>query len=106
MVALVELLLKPEDGSEQRIWRRLALPGFIVAFFAMVTLNSFAPIPEAVRGGALTASKALLLLAVTATAMQTRMDLLLDMGWRAGVPVLLASLTSFAVSLLFALAIV
>nr|WP_228383910.1 putative sulfate exporter family transporter [Sphingopyxis fribergensis] len=106
VVALVGLLLKPEDGSEQRIWRRIALPWFIVAFFAMVTLNSFAPIPEAVRGGALTASKALLLLAVTATAMRTRMDLLLDMGWRAGVPVLLASLTSFAVSLLFALAIV
>lgn len=106
VVAFVGLMLKPEDGSEQRIWRRLALPWFIVAFFAMVTLNSFAPIPEAVRGGALTASKALLLLAVTATAMRTRMDLLLDMGWRAGVPVLLASLTSFAVSLLFALAIV
>ena len=106
VVALVGLLLKPEDGSEQRIWRRLALPWFIVAFFAMVTLNSLAPIPDAVRGGALTASKALLLLAVTATAMRTRMDLLLDMGWRAGVPVLLASLASFAVSLLFALAIV
>ena len=106
VVALVGLLLKPEDGSEQRIWRRLALPWFITAFFAMVALNSLAPIPDAVRGGALTASKALLLLAVTATAMRTRMDLLLDMGWRAGVPVLLASLTGFAVSLLFALAIV
>ncbi|WP_235534294.1 MULTISPECIES: YeiH family protein [unclassified Sphingopyxis] len=106
VVALVGLLLKPEDGSEQRIWRRLVLPWFIVAFFAMVTLGSLAPIPDELRGGALTASKTLLLLAVTATAMRTRMDLLLDMGWRAGVPVLLASLTSFAVSLLFALAIV
>ncbi|OHD09284.1 YeiH family protein [Sphingopyxis sp. RIFCSPHIGHO2_12_FULL_65_19] len=106
VVALVGLLLRPEDGGEQRIWRRLALPWFIVAFFAMVTLNSLAPIPDVVRGGALTASKALLLLAVTATAMRTRMDLLLDMGWRAGVPVLLASLTSFAASLLFSLAIV
>ncbi len=106
VVALVGLLLKPEDGGEQRIWRRLALPWFIVAFFAMVTLNSIAPIPDAVRGAALTASKALLLLAVTATAMRTRLDLLLEMGWRAAVPVALASLTSFAVSLIFALAIV
>ncbi len=37
VVALVGLLLKPEDGSDTRIWRRLALPWFIVAFFAMVT---------------------------------------------------------------------
>jgi uncharacterized membrane protein YadS len=105
VVALVGLMLKPEDGRDQRIWRRLALPWFIVAFFAMVTLNSLTPIPDAVRGGALTASKALLLLAVTATAMRTRMDLLLEMGWRAGVPVVLATLTSFVASLMFALVI-
>ncbi|SEH19366.1 conserved hypothetical integral membrane protein [Sphingopyxis sp. YR583] len=106
VVALVGLLLKPEDDGDTQIWRRLALPWFIVAFFAVVALNSAVAIPEGVRGAALTASKALLLLAVTATAMRTRLDLLLEMGWRATVPVLLASLTSFAVSLLFALAIV
>ena len=103
VVALVGVLLKPEDGGDTRIWRRLALPWFIVAFFAVVTLNSIAPIPDMVRGGALTASKALLLFAVTATAMRTRMDLLLDMGWRAAVPVVAASVTSFAAALLFAL---
>jgi len=106
VVALVGLLLKPEDGGDTRIWRRLALPWFITAFFAMVTLNSALAIPDAARDIALTASKALLLLAVTATAMRTRMDLLLEMGWRAGVPVALATLTSFALSLIFALAIV
>lgn len=106
VVALVGLLLKPVDGADTRLWRRLALPWFITAFFAMVTLNSLAPVPEAVRGGALTASKALLLLAVTATAMRTRLDLLLAMGWRATIPVLLASVTSFLISLLFALTIV
>jgi uncharacterized integral membrane protein (TIGR00698 family) len=106
VVALVGLLLKPEDGSDTRIWRRLALPWFITAFFAVVTLNSALAIPDAARDIALTASKALLLLAVTATAMRTRMDLLLEMGWRAGVPVALATLTSFALSLIFALAII
>ena len=105
VVALVGLLLKPEDSGDTRIWRRLALPWFIVAFLAVVTLNSVAPVPDAMRGAALTASKALLLLAVTATAMRTRMDLLLGTGWRAAVPVLFASLTSFAASLLFALVI-
>lgn len=103
VVALVGLLLKPGNGHDTRLWRRLALPWFITAFFAMVTLNSLLPVPDVVRGGALTASKALLLLAVTATAMRTRMDLLLDIGWRAAVPVVAASVTSFAAALLFAL---
>jgi NADH:ubiquinone oxidoreductase subunit H len=52
-----------------------------------------------VREGALLASKGLLLLAVTATAMRSRMDLLLDLGWRAAVPVVLASVASFLVAL-------
>jgi NADH:ubiquinone oxidoreductase subunit H len=51
----------------------------------------------------LTASKALLLLAVTATAMRSRMDLLLEMGWRATVPVIIATCASFAAALGFAL---
>lgn len=105
VVALVSLILKP-DGGDTRIWRRLALPWFIVAFLAVVTLNSVVAIPEAVRGWALTGSKALLLLAVTATAMRTRLDLLLDMGWRATVPVMLATLTSFGVALFFAVMLI
>lgn len=87
--------------SANCIWRRLALPWFILAFLAVVTLNSAVAIPEAVRGWALTGSKALLL-AVTATAMRTRLDLLLEMGWQATVPVMLATLTSFGAALLFA----
>lgn len=103
VVAFVSLILKPDEGSGgTQIWRRLALPWFIVAFLAVVTLNSAVAVPEALRGWALTGSKALLLLAVTATAMRTRLDLLLEMGWRATVPVMLATLTSFGVALLFA----
>ena len=51
----------------------------------------------------LSASKGLLLLAVTATAMRSRMDLLLDMGWRATMPVLAATIVSFLCALLFVL---
>ena len=40
--------------------------------------------------------------AVTATAMRSRMDLLLGMGWRAGVPVLTVTLVSFTCALGFA----
>ena len=50
----------------------------------------------------LTASKGLLLVAVTATAMRSRMELLLEAGWRATVPVLAATLASFAAALAFA----
>lgn len=106
VVALVSLVLRPEEGSDTRLWRRLVLPWFIVAFLAVVTLNSVVAVPDIARGWALTGSKAMLLLAVTATAMRTRLDLLLEMGWRATVPVLLASITSFAISLLFALTLI
>jgi uncharacterized membrane protein YadS len=79
------------------------VPWFIAAFLAAVTLNSLVAVPEQIASAALVASKALLLLAVTATAMRSRMDLLMEMGWRATVPVIAATLASFAASLAFAL---
>jgi NADH:ubiquinone oxidoreductase subunit H len=42
-------------------------------------------------------------LAVTATAMRSRMDLLMQMGWRSTVPVIAATLASFAAALGFVL---
>ena len=42
------------------------------------------------------------LLAVTATAMRTRTDLLLDLGWRSVMPVLAATLASLGAALVFA----
>jgi uncharacterized integral membrane protein (TIGR00698 family) len=79
------------------------LPGFIFAFLALVALNSLIELPQQVATGALTASKTLLLLAVTATAMRTRTDLLLQLGWRAVMPVLAATVASLGVALGFAL---
>jgi uncharacterized integral membrane protein (TIGR00698 family) len=78
------------------------LPGFILAFLALVGLNSLVPIPPALAGHALTLSKTLLLLAVTATAMRTRTDLLLELGWRSVMPVLAATIASLAAALAFA----
>jgi uncharacterized integral membrane protein (TIGR00698 family) len=78
------------------------LPGFILAFLALVGVNSLITLPPAVAANALVASKALLLLAVTATAMRTRTDLLLDLGWRAVMPVLAATIASLGVALAFA----
>lgn len=106
IVALTSLAIGPADGAEgQPIWRRLALPWFIVAFLGVVTLNSLVPVPGQISHFGLVASKALLLLAVTATAMRSRMDLLLQMGWRAAVPVVSATLASFVCALGFAVAL-
>lgn len=106
VVALVSMAIgSAEAAAGQPLWRRLALPWFIVAFLVTVSFNSLVAVPPALAKGALVASKALLLLAVTATAMRSRMDLLLQMGWRAAVPVATATLASFVASLGFALAL-
>lgn len=78
------------------------LPGFILAFLGLVVLNSLVTMPPALAATALTLSKTLLLLAVTATAMRTRTDLLLELGWRAVLPVLAATIASLGVALGFA----
>jgi len=78
------------------------LPGFILAFLGLAGANSLLTMPPQVAIHALTLSKALLLLAVTATAMRTRTDLLLGLGWRAVLPVLAATLASLGMALGFA----
>ena len=103
LVALTSLAIGPAgDAAGQPLWRRLALPWFIIAFLAVVVVNSLVALPQPLVEGGLIASKSLLLLAVTATAMRSRMDLLLGMGWRAAVPVVTATLVSFACALGFA----
>jgi uncharacterized integral membrane protein (TIGR00698 family) len=87
------------SGGEARV---PLLPGFILAFLALVVLNSVVTLPATLATYALTLSKTLLLLAVTATAMRTRTDLLLELGWRAVMPVLAATLASLGVALAFA----
>jgi uncharacterized integral membrane protein (TIGR00698 family) len=104
LVALVSMAVGGGgDRTGQGRFRRFAPPWFIAAFLAAVALNSVVAMPADVSAGALTLSKGLLLVAVTATAMRSRMDLLMQMGWRATVPVLAATLTSFAAALGFVL---
>ena len=102
IVALASVALGTgERSGGSTILRRLALPWFITAFLGVLVLNSIVPIPTAFSQAALAGSKALLLLAVTATAMRSRMDLLMQMGWRATVPVLTATIASFLSALAF-----
>ncbi len=86
---------KAEGGP---LWKRLALPWFIVAFFGVVLLNSMVAIPAPARDFALSVSKGLLLIAVIATAMRSRLDLLMETGIRPAIPVAIATLVSLLAS--------
>jgi uncharacterized integral membrane protein (TIGR00698 family) len=104
VVLIVSLMLgQSASHAKGSLLRRLVVPWFIAAFIGAVVLNSIVTVPVTWAAAALTLSKGLLLLAVTATAMRSRMDLLIDMGWRATVPVIAATIMSFSVSLGFAL---
>ena len=101
-VALIGLAIGSADGSKRSLRAKLKLPWFILAFFAAVAVNSMVSAPEWVREYGLIASKAMLLFAVTATAMRSRLDLLLSHGWRALLPVMLATFTAFVLACGFA----
>jgi uncharacterized integral membrane protein (TIGR00698 family) len=96
VVALIGLAIGGADGQPKSLAAKLKLPWFILGFFALVAANSMIAPPDIVQQYGLIASKALLLFAVTATAMRSRLEALLDHGWQALLPVILATLTAFA----------
>ena len=93
---------EPDAGAQRTLWRRLALPWFITAFFGVVLLNSLLTVPPVLGTNALALSKGLLLIAVIATAMRSRLDLLMGTGLRPAIPVLAATAVSFLASLVVA----
>ncbi|UKK83074.1 putative sulfate exporter family transporter [Sphingopyxis sp. BSN-002] len=105
MLMLVALWLgrSGEPGATRRI--PLRLPWFILGFLAVAAVNSLVPIPKPMQSVAATGAQALLLLAIVATAMKARLHLLLDQGWRSFAPIVIATLTSFLLSLAAALAL-
>lgn len=109
LVVLASLLMGPAGDQEERrrglggLMSRISIPWFVLGFLALVCFVSFYPLPAAVTAGALTASKLLLLLAVTATAMRSRLDLIVQMGPWAALPVLAATIASLVCALAFTL---
>ena len=101
-VALIGLAIGSSGNQPRTLLAKLKLPWFILAFFAAVAVNSMVDAPEWVAQYGLIASKAMLLFAVTATAMRSRLDLLLGQGWKALLPVMLATLTAFFAAAVFA----
>lgn len=105
VVALIGLAIGSIEGKPKSLAAKLKLPWFILGFFALVAVNSLVTGPAVVAEYGLIASKALLLFAVTATAMRSRLEALLDHGWQAMLPVILATLTAFAGATLVAWAL-
>ncbi|WP_159982230.1 MULTISPECIES: YeiH family protein [unclassified Novosphingobium] len=105
VVAIVSVMVSDEDAAGRHWIRKLAMPWFITLFLVVVVVNSLVTMPQVVVHGTLTLSKALLLLAVTATAMRSRLDLVMQMGWRAAMPVVAATLASLVVACAFSMLI-
>ncbi|MGI8944285.1 MAG: YeiH family protein [Qipengyuania sp.] len=101
VVALVAVWLGRGGGKNvgRARWTAIAVPWFILGFLALVTVNSIVQLPPGLADIALTTSKGLLLLAVTAAAMRSRLGLLVAAGWRPLVPVFAASFASFIAAL-------
>ena len=103
LVFIAGVLLSRSDDVDRSVWSRLAVPWFVVLFILVAGINSIWPMPRDLADTALTGAKGLLLLAVTATAMRARLDLLQSLGWRASVPIAAATAISFASALLASL---
>lgn len=100
VLILVSLWIGNEARDEATpVWRRVTLPWFIAGFIALVVFNSVVTLPEALRNVMMTASKALLLFAVIATAMRSDLARILELGWKAATPVVFATLASFLAAL-------
>ncbi len=102
IVAVIGLAIGNADGGPSSLAAKMKLPWFVLAFFGLVAANSVVAFPTAITEYSLAVSKALLLFAVTATAMRSRLDLILGQGWRALVPVMLATITAFVAACGFA----
>nr|WP_312846561.1 putative sulfate exporter family transporter [Sphingopyxis sp. PET50] len=99
MLMLVGLWLAKGEGGTGTTRIPLRLPWFILGFLALAAINSFVAIPPPVTAAAAKLAQALLLLAIVATAMKARLHLLLDQGWRSFAPIIVATVTSFLLSL-------
>ena len=98
-----------DTGPVASAFWRIALaivPLFVIAFLVLAGLHSLVTIPAQFLDMARNLSLALLLLAVTATGIRSPMQQLLEQGWRASVPVIVATLVSFAFALLAAVTLV
>lgn len=96
-LAVVALLFPAEEGQSRG---RIGVPWFVVGFLGLAGLNSAIAMPAEASILAKQATTALLLLAVTATGIRSPMQMLMQQGWRSSLPVVVATITAFALGLL------
>jgi uncharacterized membrane protein YadS len=77
-------------------------PWFVIGFLIVAILGSLVALPVWLTVSASKAAGAMLLLAVVATGIRSPMQLLLQQGWRASLPVAVATLISFCASMIAA----
>jgi uncharacterized integral membrane protein (TIGR00698 family) len=75
-------------------------PWFVLGFLGVAIFSSVIAIPSPISLIASKAAGAMLLLAVVATGIRSPMHLLLQQGWRASIPVAVATVTSLAAALI------
>lgn len=108
VVLIVSLWIGKPDAHGAASSRKFSIrgmvpPWFVTGFVLAVAVNSAVTFPVEVASLSETSAKILLVLAVTATALRSRTDLIARLGWRAFIPVLGATLASFVSALLFVL---
>jgi uncharacterized integral membrane protein (TIGR00698 family) len=91
-LAVVALLFPTDDGTKRR---GIGIQWFVIGFLGLCGLHSTVILPAEILSLGKLATTALLLIAVTATGIRSPMYLLLEQGWRASVPVIVATIVSF-----------
>ncbi len=84
------------DGSGKN---RVGIPWFVIGFLGLAVVNSLWPLPERIVGVLGTATSALLVVAVVATGIRSPMNLLLQQGWRASMPVVVATIVALLLAI-------
>ena len=102
VVALLALWLRARDKDGDGTvsgGSRWSLPWFVSGFLLVVLANSVIAVPEPVVEASRRSASALLLVAVTATAMKSNLSSLLKQEWRGFAPLLAATGTAFLAAL-------
>ncbi len=102
-LAVVAYAYRDEAGVKRG---GVGVPWFVLGFLGLCALHSLVALPQPVLDAAKPTATALLVLAVTATGIRSPMNLLLEQGWRASMPVIAATIVSFVLALGAALILV